>query len=122
MTNRYKPYYPSLGTVSALRVTYDDGELLIEGFDKAGTQVVELRFRDVLLTRILDEGMRLRLLSELEAKHAFILVNLQSELLAWLVEESLQTRDLEGAKHFLVFAGEEIIDVVSLSEPEVVKK
>ncbi|QXP85202.1 hypothetical protein ABZN20_13890 [Methylococcus sp. ANG] len=118
MTNRYKTYYPLSKTVGPLRLTYDDGELRIDGLDRDRAQVVEIRFRDVLLTRILDEGIRLRLLQELGTERALILVDEQSELLPWLIEESLRTRDVGKAKHFLVFAGEEIVDVVSLSEPE----
>lgn len=121
MVNRYKQYYPLLGTVAALKLTYDDGELRIEGFDHAGSQVVELLFRDVLLTRITPEEVRLRLLTELGTWHGLVLTDEQSELIAWVQEEGLDTRDMHQAKHFLVFVGEEIVDVVSLSEPEVLR-
>lgn len=122
MDNRYKLYYPFLSTVTNLRLTYDDGDLRIKGIDRSGSQVIELRFRDILLTRILDEGIRLKLLTELGTVRALILIDSQSELLGWLIEESLQTRDIAQAKHFLVLAGEEIVDVVSLSEPDILEK
>jgi len=121
MANRYKQYYPLLDTVAALKLTYDDGELRIEGFDHASSRIVELLFRDVLLTRISPEGVRLRLLPELGIERGLVLTDEQSELINWVQEEGLDTRDMRHAKHFLVFVGEELVDVVSLSEPEVKK-
>lgn len=121
MANRYKQYYPLLGTVAALKLTYDDGELRIEGLDHVSSRVVELLFRDVLLTRISPEGVRLRLLPELGTERGLVLTDEQSELITWVQEEGLDTRDMRQAKHFLVFIGEEIVDVVSLSEPEVLR-
>jgi hypothetical protein len=122
MASRYKQYYPLLDTVSALKLTYDDGELRIEGLNHVSSQVVELLFHDVLLTRISLEGVRLKLLPELGTERGFVLIDKQSELITWVQEEGLNTRDMSQAKHFLVFAGEEIVDVVSLSEPEIFKK
>lgn len=119
MTNRYKQHYPLLGTVVALKLTYDDGELRIEGVDHVSSRVVELLFRDVLLTRISPEGVRLKLLPELGTERGLVLTDEQSELITWVQEEGLDARDMRQAKHFLVFVGEEIVDVVSLSEPEV---
>ncbi|MDA3832101.1 MAG: hypothetical protein PF495_01760 [Spirochaetales bacterium] len=122
MSNRHKQYYPLLATVAALRLTYDDGELRIEGLDHIGSQLVELLFRDVLFTRISPEGGRLRLLLELgTAPQGLVLTDEQSELISWIQEEGLDTRDMHQAKHFIIFVGEEIVDVVSLSEPEVLR-
>ena len=120
--NRYKILITQIESVVALKLIYDDGDLSIQGLDREGTLVVELRFRDVLLTRISPEGVRLRLIPELGAKRSLVLTDEQSELITWVLEEGLHTRDMRQAKHFLVFVGEEIVDVVSLSEPEVLSK
>jgi hypothetical protein len=121
MANRHKQHAAQLESVAALKLIYDDGDLRIEGLDRTGSRVVELRFRDVLLTRITDEGVRLRLLQELGTERSLVLTDEQSELIAWVREEGLQTRDMRQAKHFLVFVGEEIVDVVALSDPEISK-
>ncbi|MDD2468987.1 MAG: hypothetical protein PHI97_33880 [Desulfobulbus sp.] len=117
MRSKYEIYYPPIGGITTLRLTYDDGILFIEGFNRTDARVVELHFCDILLVRILDEGMRLNLINDIMKKQALVLLNQQSELLTWLSEESLQTRDLSKANHYLVLIGEEIIDIVSLSEP-----
>lgn len=66
--------------------------------------------------------VRLKLLPELGTERGLVLIVEQSELIAWVLEEGLHTRDMRQAKHFLVFIGEEIVDVVSLSEPEILRK
>ena len=43
----------------------------------------------------------------------------ESQLLSWIFEEGLHTRDMKLAKHFIVFVGEEVYDVVSFSEPRI---
>jgi hypothetical protein len=120
--SRYKTRYAQIDAVAALKLTYDDGDLRIQGLDRGASLVVELRFRDVLLTRISPEGVRLRLLPELGTERGLVLTDEQSELITWVLEEGLHTRDMRQAKHFLVFVGEEIVDVVSLSEPNILKK
>ena len=122
MANRFKQHFARVDSVSAMKLIYDDGDLRIEGLDRAGSRVFELRFPDVLLTRITDEGVRLRLLPELGGVHGLVLTDEQSELITWVHDEGLRTRDMREAKHFLVFAGEEIVDIVALSEPEISKR
>ena len=117
--NRFKTQYEQIDSVVALKLIYDDGDLRIHGLNREESLVVELHFRDVLLTRISPEGVRLRLLSELGTESGLLIVDEQSELITWVLEEGLRTRDMSKAKHFLVFVGEEIVDVVSLSEPEI---
>lgn len=117
--SRYQARSKQIDSVTALKLIYDDGDLRIQGLDHEGTLVVELRFRDVLLTRIAPEGVRLRLLPDLETTRSLVLTDEQSDLITWVIEEGLHTRDMRQAKHFLVLIGEEIVDVVSLSEPEV---
>ena len=120
--SRYKTYFPQVDSLSALKLIYDDGDLRIQGLDRSESLVVEVRFRDVLLTRIAPEGVRLRVLPELEAVRGFVLTDEQSELITWVHEEGLRTRDMREAKHFLVFFPEEIVDVVALSDPEIAKR
>lgn len=117
MKNRYKTHYQPIDSVTALKLIYDDGDLRIQGLDNSEVLVVELHFQDVLLTRICPEEIRLRLLPELEETNGFVFSDQQSELIKWVDQEGLGTRDLSQAKHFLVFAGEEVVDVVALSEP-----
>lgn len=121
MGNRYKRYCAQLNERVALKLTYDDGELRLQGLDRSGLLVVELRFIDVLLARVTPEGLRLRLLPDLGMEGGFILIDERSELIEWVAEEGLHTRDIRQAKHFIVLPGEEIVDVVSLSDPEVLK-
>lgn len=119
MVSRFKQLHAQLPSAVVSKVTYDDGELHIHGFDRRGFLVVELRFSDLLLMRLSDEGVRLRLLKELGTTRAFVLLDEQSQLLSWLHNESLQTRDIKNAKHFIVIIGEEIVDVVSMSDPQI---
>jgi len=101
---------------------YDDGELLIQGFDLRNSLVVEISFPDILVVRLSDEGVRLRLLDELGAFNPFVIIDEESQLLGWIQEESLHTRNTGLAKHFVIFAGEEIYDVVSFTEPRISAK
>jgi len=117
--SRFKTYFARIDSLAALKLIYDDGDLRIQGLDRGSSPVIELRFRDVLLTRISPEGVRLRLLPELGAERDLVITDEESELITWVLEEGLHTRDMRQAKHFLVFVGEEIVDVVSLREPEV---
>jgi hypothetical protein len=119
--NRFGTLVWQMASVTALKLVYDDGDLRIQGLDRVGALVVELRFSDVLLTRITPEGVRLRLLAELGATRGLVLTDERSELIPWVFDEGLNSRDMRLAKHFLVFIGEEIVDVVSLSEPTVTK-
>ena len=119
MGHRYRQVIPQHSTISSLKVVYDDGELRIEGLDRHSSPVIALRFVDVLLTRVVEEGVRLHLITDRKREHGFMLRDEQSELITWVREEGLNTRDLRDAKHFVVFAGREIIDVVTFSDPEI---
>ncbi|WP_445369971.1 hypothetical protein ACH5Y9_25435 (plasmid) [Methylomonas sp. BW4-1] len=122
MGNRYKQLYECDDSIAVSKLIYDDGELLIQGFDRHNSLVVELCFLDILIVRISDEGVRLRLLEELGALKSFVLVDENSQLLTWTLEESLHTRDTRLAKHFIVLVGEEIYDVVSFTEPRISRR
>jgi hypothetical protein len=117
MKNRYKQYYCLPGRISSSRLIYDDGSLRIEGRDQSGSVLIEFLFEEVLLVRITDEGIRLKLQRDLGAKRAIAFLDEQSDLTDWLRQESLCTRDFEGVKHYILFIGEEAFDVVSSSEP-----
>jgi len=119
MTTKYDIIEPAQIGITSSKVTFDDGALKIEGFGRGGSLAVEIRLESAILVRIADEGARLRLLQELEGKRGLVLIGADSGLLDWLMHECMQTRDLKEAKHFIVVAGEEIIDVVSFAVPEI---
>lgn len=119
MVSRFKQLYARVHSAAVTKVIYDDGELRIQGFDRHGSLVIELRFPDFLLIRLSDEGLRLKLLKELGPTRSFVLLEEKSKLLSWLDDECLQTRDTKNAKHFIVIIGEEIVDVVSVSDPQI---
>lgn len=119
MENRFKQLYIRNDSVVISKLIYDDGELRIQGFDRHSSLVVEFSFLDILIVRISDEGVRLRLLGELGIVSSLIIVDEESQLISWVLEESLHTRDIRQAKHFIALMGEEIYDVVSFTEPRI---
>jgi hypothetical protein len=119
MAQRFKQLYKQVGSIAVSKLIYDDGILLIQGFDRHHSLVVEISFPDILTVRISGEGVRLRLIGELDITNSLVLVDEDSQLLTWVLEEGLHTRDMEFAKHFIVLVGEEIYDVVSISEPQI---
>lgn len=122
MVNRYKQLYERDDSIAISKLIYDDGVLLIQGFDRHNSLVIELSFLDILIVRISDEGVRLRLLEELGVLNSLVLVDEESHLLPWIFEESLHTRDVKLAQHFVVLIGEEIYDVVSFTEPRILTR
>jgi hypothetical protein len=119
MAIRYGVVYSAQVPIQSCKVIFDDGLLTIEGFDKGGDRVATVVFNNVILTQVTDEGARLRLIKELGGSYAFVVSDKESRLLAWLKEEGLETRDFGGAGHFIIFAGEEVVDVVSFAQPEI---
>lgn len=117
METSYQVIHPRRALIEASRLIYEDGVLSIQGIGSDGEVAAELRFVGVLLARLADEGARLRLLSGLGGCSGFVLEDQSSELLEWLSAEGMQTRDMRHARHFVVFAGEEIIDVVAFAAP-----
>jgi hypothetical protein len=117
--NRFRKLYADVDGVIALNLIYDDGDLRVQGLDRDSEPLVTLRFSPVLLTRIADEGVRLRLLRELPPMHALVLVDQQSELVSWVFDEGLETRDMRDVRHFMIFIGQEIVDVIAFDEPEI---
>lgn len=120
MGSRYAVYHPNVPGIAVSKVVLDDGALRIEGRDKSETVLVEIIFDYVLLTRIADEGVRLKLWGELGDIRGLALRDQQSDLIAWIDQEGLGTRDLTEARHYIFSLGEEVIDVVALSEPKIV--
>lgn len=121
MTNRYKHLYKRYDGIVVSKLIYDDGVLVIQGFDNQTSLIVEISFLDIVIVRISDEGIRMRLINELGTTDSFVLVDESSQLLSWVREEGLHTRDMELAKHFIIFVGEEIYDVVSFSDPKILR-
>jgi hypothetical protein len=119
METRHKilhPYIPS----AACKATYDDGTLCIEGLNREGLVVLSVSFGSILLFRLMDEGMRLKLLTELSGMRGLLMTDEDSLLTHWISDESCGTRDTSEARHFIVFAGEEILDIVSTGAPTIV--
>jgi len=117
MTNRYEEHYSLHADIMSSQMIYDDGLLQIRGLDRTNTAIIEISFKDVLLFRGTDEGARLKLWRDLGTMRAFILVDRQSDIIDWLFQESLETRDLALAKHYIILVGEEVFDILSISEP-----
>jgi hypothetical protein len=110
----------SVASISRSKIVYDDGVLTIQGCDRNGTCAVQITFDSALFVRIADESMRLRLFQQLgQSRPDLIMIDEESDLIQWVKEEGLHTRDLSEAKHFVVVAGEEITDVVSVSPPKI---
>jgi hypothetical protein len=120
--DRFKKLHEDVDGVIALKLVYDDGELRILGLDRSAEPLVTLRFSPVLLTRIADEGVRLRLLGEMAPQHALLVLDQQSELVGWVSDEGLKTRDMRDVKHFMIFMAQEIVDVIAFDEPEISKR
>ncbi|MDE2150339.1 MAG: hypothetical protein KGJ55_11050 [Gammaproteobacteria bacterium] len=103
-----------------MKLVYDDGDLRVQGLDRSAKPLVTLRFlSDVLLIRIVDEGVRLRLLREMPPMRALLLVDQQSELVRWVFDEGLETRDMRDVRHFMIFIGQEIVDVIAFDDPKI---
>lgn len=117
MTDRFEEYYSLHADIMSSHLTYDDGILCIRGLDRAKMAVVEITFNDILLFRGTDEGVRLRLWRDLGMMRALVLIDKQSDIISWFLHESLETRDLTLAKHYIVSVGEEVFDILSISEP-----
>jgi hypothetical protein len=127
MDNRYREFFAKKDPVrvlkpAVLKLVYDDGDLRVHGLDREGALMIELRFTAVLLTRVVPEDVRLGPQPKLGKNDSWVLIDQQSELVPWLREECLHTRELTEARHFLLFVGEEIVDVVALSDPEISKR
>lgn len=120
MANRFRSYLPARAVVPRVsKVRHDDGILQIDGHDLEGGLRVRVYFPHPLVVRISDEGARLRLQQELGSEQSFILTDEDSPLLAWVAEEGLHTREMQMARHFIIVVGEEIVDVVSFTDPVV---
>jgi len=118
--DRFQSIVPSIPGIQKAYLIYDDGLLRIQGRDRDDSIVVEFRFVGPLLTRVSDEGVRLKLIPDLPQDGSVILRDQQSELLAWIADEGLHTREMKSVMHFVVFVGEEIIDVVAFDDPEII--
>ncbi|OZB58782.1 MAG: hypothetical protein B7X31_13250 [Thiomonas sp. 13-66-29] len=118
MATKYTKVHQKIDT-TASKVTCDDGVLLVECFNAIGQLVAEVSFDSFLVLRVSDEGVRLALLDDLGPLRGFILSAQDSSLIQWVSMEGKETRDLKHAGHFIVFAGEEVVDVVSVSMPQV---
>jgi hypothetical protein len=118
MATKLRTFQQNIASIACSKIVYDDGVLTIQGSDRNGTCVAQITFDSALLVRIADESMRLRFFQQLgESRPDLIMIDEESDLIQWVKEEGINTRDLSEAKHFVVVAGEEITDVVSVSPP-----
>lgn len=118
METRYSILHSKVGA-AASKIEYDDGVLRIRCLDREEKALAAIEFENVLLMRLTDEGTRLRLLTELAGQHGLVMLDNESSLMQWIQEESRGTRDLTRARHYLIFSGEEVVDVVSLVQPKI---
>ena len=103
----------------------DDGfKIIVE--HRETKQVVEILFNCTITAfRSTDEGRRLKLFYDLEAKYgsdfyrkwSFFKVE-NSDYLSWLSDQSYEISDLLQTKHFVILDSEEILDITSHIEPE----
>jgi hypothetical protein len=88
-----------------------------------GGQQVEIFFDDYIFYSKIDEGDALRTL-ELVKAQSFIgqtLVMAQdSELAAWVADESFGIRSVDQLQHYVILALNDIVNVISLSAPKII--
>ena len=97
----------------------DDGELKIKV--RCGTQeLIQFAFLTNTSYRRIDESVAFRTLENIIIENVvdkcFFEVN-DSEYIKWFNEESFESA-LREVKHFLLFLNNDVIDVLSTSEPE----
>jgi hypothetical protein len=119
MKTRFKVLLPTVQGAVRTLVTYDDGEVRLQGLDRNGDSLVTVCFVGPPVVRIADEGVRLRLLEHLGGTRATILIDERSELTPWVFNEGLQTRDMSSLRHFILLLGEEVVDILAFDEPTV---
>jgi len=119
MSTRFKVLLPTVEGAIRSFVTYDDGEVRVQGFGRNGNSLVTISFVGPLVVRVADEGVHLRLLTHLGDTRGTILIDERSELATWAFDEGLQTRDMSSIRHFILLLGEEVIDVLAFDEPAV---
>jgi hypothetical protein len=117
--SRYVEWYPRIPSLAVCRLSYDDGCLEVNGLYKDGMLAVNIKFSGVLFSSISYEGVRLRLIEDLETPVSLVLVDKSSDLIRWVKDESFRARDLREARHYLIFIGNEVVDVISVEEPEI---
>jgi hypothetical protein len=120
MESKYEVVANNFSSAISSKVCYDDGELHVFGCNSSGEHTLEIVFESVVFVRVGDEGGRLRLFSDMGSVRGGIVVCDHSDLLTWLVDESLGARSHEGLRHYVLMMGEEIIDVIS-GDPPVVR-
>ncbi|WP_145479195.1 hypothetical protein [Stenotrophomonas rhizophila] len=119
MLNKYEVLLGLLPRPSSSNVLFDDGRLVIQGRDGGGRVILEIAFSSVDFIGISDEGARLRLFADMgERRGALIRCN-EGSLISYYVDESLGTRSSHQLAHFIFMIGEEVIDVISGDDPEV---
>ena len=91
---------------------------LVDGSERE----VTVRFGDYLVYRKLDEGDALRTLTvSAGTPRSTIKTVTGSDFLAWFHAESYGIREDEGLMHFSVWTIDNIIDVIALSPPEILR-
>lgn len=119
MSNKYEVLLGLLPRPSSSNVVFDDGRVVIQGRDGDDCVVLEISFSSVDFICVSDEGVRLRLFADMGDKRGALVRCNQGSLMSYYVDESLGTRSSNQLSHFILMIGEEVIDVISGDEPEV---
>ena len=104
---------------SSSRILIEDGFFVAEAIAVNGAILASVSFDQVVAVRVTDEGVRLGFLKNKKFEEDAVVEIFNSEFVSWLESESMSTRNLAPLRHFSIFLGEEVIDVVSACGPTI---
>ena len=112
----YLPFHIFVETVVD---NYDGLKIFMKGKDQEDP-ILEIFFHEKILYRNIDESYFCRTIDSASAQRSspFVLVE-NSQLLKWFHEESYEIYKGDDIKHYLFFSGNDCIDVLSSSQPQV---
>lgn len=123
---KWKPFeaadFPADIQVEALHDDYEGFRVIVKG--GISSEVYKIDFSDLYLGyRNFDESERLKFINsfpkDLRGWSLFLLTD--SEFINWLTKESLEILSKDELKHFVIFTGDDIIEVLTLKDPVVTK-
>ena len=80
---------------------------------------LEIRFSGILGYKVFQEGVRLRLLSDVST-FGLINISIDSDFLEWFNIESEEMFKEWDLKHFMVCNSDTVIDVIAVKQPELI--
>lgn len=119
MSTEFEVLLGLLPRPSSSHVAFDDGRVVIQGRDGGDCVILEIAFSSVDFICVSDEGVRLRLFADMGGKRGALVRCNEGSLMSYYVDESLGTRSSDQLSHLILMIGEEVIDVISGDEPEV---